>query len=120
MSHAFFEIEWCSPVAGRDVLLDVMRACGYRVIPDGCHVYTPDELDYTPDGECECSLWFSVQIRDGVGVVSSNRYRKCVDDIRFAGWRVKTAGMLPEQLARADQRQFFDWLYSDDDEAEAS
>jgi hypothetical protein len=121
MSYAFFEIEWWTPEAdGREVLRSAMRACGYRIIPDGCHVYTPDVLNYRPDGQGECSLWFSVQIRDGDAVVSSNRYRKCVDAIRFAGWRVKTAGLLPDDMARAEQRQFFDWLYADDDEAAAS
>lgn len=108
MSHAVFHIEWCKEgVTGRDVVLSCLKAMDDKVVPDGVHLFHPRAATYLNDGYCEDEIWFSVQL-------TPDSFRPCVDAVRAAGWRVKTAcGDVPEAIANGKQRDMLDWLYAD-------
>lgn len=93
------ELEWWGDRTGRQIAETAARAAARHIVPETMHVYNPDWLDCVP-GDCEASLFVSFR----------GLYRSTINAIRAAGIRVKTAGVAPEHIARADYRAMMDWL----------
>ena len=103
--YAMYHIEWWNESNGLTVLMGALTA-GRKHFTDGCHVYTKDVLPVTPDGYGEMDLVFSV------GVADEAAYRKGIEAIRNAGYRVKTACYLDDRadIARGTSEQVWDYF----------
>ena len=91
---------------GRTIILDQCKAAGHRIVPETVHVLTPSALSAIGAEWGECDIWYTVRMAEGFDLES------VVWNMREAA-RVKTAGIIPDALARADYEAVLAHLYAD-------
>ncbi len=92
---------------GRTVILEQCKAAAGSIVPGTVHVLTPSSLTAVGSEWGECEIWYTVQTSAGVAMYD------VVTAMRTAA-RVKTAGVIPSGLARADYAAVLAHLYADD------
>jgi len=87
------ELEWWDGRSGNELLLQVAKALDTMMVPETMRCLNPEALAYTPDGECEASLYFVVEAH---GFCSTYTMKWVI--VEGASVRVKTIGPLPPTL----------------------
>ena len=85
------ELEWWDGRSGNTLLLEVARTLTDEcmMVPETLRCLNPDALAYTPDSECEASLYFVVEAH---GFCSTYTMKWAI--VEGASVRVKTIGPL--------------------------
>lgn len=97
------ESEYWNGQNGRTVILDQCRAAAGLIVPESVHVLTPGTLDAVGDDSGECSIVWTVRVKpwtERADVIAAMR----------SVARVKTAGVIPDRLARATYGEVIEYL----------
>ena len=113
-THAFIHLEWWADgVTGRELATSAIRVLvdADLIAPEAMHVYNTEALGYSPDGYGELDLYFSIMLNPALDFDTA--YRWAITELRSNGFRVKTAGPIPAEMARTGHDEFFEWLCRD-------
>lgn len=107
MDAMYAELEFWDERTGGEILLGALKAAEPFVIAESIHVFTPSVLKARGVDEGECSLWLSVALAPGA--TPSDFFTS----VRAAGIRVKEAGFVPAEVARAEAEGFWAWMHAE-------
>jgi hypothetical protein len=97
----YIHIEWWTDLTGREILINAVKGCSPYIMPEAVHVYNPNALNERGADWGECDLWFSCITK------APYELYDVVDAIRNAGIRVKEAGIVGNEFARASMDDLY-------------
>lgn len=107
----FVHQEWYDHRDGRQIVGAAVHAAAEMICPEAVWlIHDPkfsNPLDHVGEDFGEAEMWWCVPIKDVAD------WHLVIDRIRAEGLRVKTAGLMPDDMMAPTHDQFFDWFYTD-------